>query len=230
MIGRSQDRITQGASKPHSVRLISGRAENAVYSWEVSPATGTSTNVVAVTDSAATIVWDGLPGIYTLTVSVIDGNGCISEQISKEVEIIRSGNLIFAAGYPSTTICSDLAGDMKGSSLSHSESLFQVVYGGEANLASATVTIQNPDGEFTGLDGTVLPNQENQEITLENNREDKTIDLAISDTWENTGSTEVQFTVTLVSAVTSDGAEIVANSETDIVRSIIVLPKPVIGF
>jgi hypothetical protein len=230
LTGRSQERITQGANKSHSVRLITGRADNAVYSWQVTPATGTSTNVGAVTDSAATIVWDGLPGIYILTVSVIDGNGCVGEQISKEMEIIASGDLVFAAAMPSTTVCSDLEGGLEGSSPPHTESLFQVVYAGESNLVSATFTIENPGGEFVGLDGAVLPEQENPEITLENDGEDKTIDLAVSDAWENTGSTEVQFTVTLVSAVTNDDAEIVADPETDIVRSITVLPKPVIEF
>jgi hypothetical protein len=104
------------------------------------------------------------------------------------------------------------------------------VYAGEANLASATFTIENPGGEFVGLDGAVLPDQENPEITLENDGEDKSIDLAVSDAWENSGNSNVQFTVTLVSATTTDDAEIVADPETDIVRSITVLPKPVIGF
>jgi hypothetical protein len=212
------------------VRLITGRTENAVYSWQVTPATGTSTNVGAVTSSDATFLWDGLPGIYSLTVSVIDGNGCVSEQISKEVEIIGSGDLVFAADMPSATVCSDLVSGVKGSSLPHTESLFKVVYAGEANLASATFTIENPDGEFVGVDGAVLPDQGNPEITLETDGLDKSIDLAVSDAWENSSESNVQFIVTLVSATTTDDAEIVADPETDIVRSITVLPKPVIGF
>jgi len=230
LTGRSQERITQGANKLHSVRLITGQAESAVYSWEVSPATGSSTNVSAVSDSATTIVWDGPPGIYTLTVSVIDGNNCVSEQVSKEVEIVASGDLIFAASNPSTVVCSDLAGNVEGSSPPHSESVFRVVYAGEANLTSATFTIENPDGQFVDANGSILTDQDNPEITVDNSGEDKTIDLAVSDSWENTGSSNVQFTVTLVSAILTDNAEIVADPETDIVRSISVLPKPVIGF
>lgn len=214
----------------HSVRLVTGQAGNAVYSWQVSPADGTSTNLNAVTDSSVSILWDGQPGTYLLTVSVIDGNGCVSEQISKEVEIVASGDLIFAASTPSTVVCSDLAGNVEGSSPPHSESVFQVVYAGEANLASATFTIENPDGQFVDANGIVLPDQDNPEITMNNSGEGKTIDLAVSDSWENTGSSNMQFTITLISATTNDNAEVEADSETDVVRSISVLPKPVIGF
>lgn len=230
MTGRSQERITHGANKSHSVRLITGLAENAVYSWQVSPAGGTSTELNALTDSSASIRWDGQPGTYLLTVSVIDGNGCVSEQVSKEVEIVASGELIFAATTPSTVVCSDLAGNVEGSSPPHSESLFQVVYAGEANLASATFTIENPDGQFVDSNGSIFTNQDNPEITVNNAEEDKTIDLAVADSWENSGNSNVEFIITVISALTTDNVEITAEPETDIVRSISVLPKPVIGF
>jgi len=212
------------------VRLITGRTENAVYSWQVAPAIGTSTNLGALTDSTATIVWDGLPGIYTLTVSVVDGNGCVSEQISKEVEILAPGDLVFATAMPSTIVCSDLAGGVEGSADPHSQSLFQVVYEGEGTLASATFTIQNPAGEFVDTAGNVLANQGSPEVIMDNEDDNNTIDLAVTDAWENNSAAEVQFTVTLVSASTADNAVIVANPETDIERTINVLPKPEISF
>jgi hypothetical protein len=228
--GRSQDKITQGADKSHSVRLITGKAQNAVYSWLVSPATGTSTNMELVTDSTTNIVWDGPPGIYTLTVNVIDGNGCMSEQINKKVEILTPGELIFEAVMPSTTVCSDLAGGVKGSAPPHSESLFRVVYAGEKNLVSATFTLKNPEGKFVGLNGAALPDQAHPEVTVENKNEDKSIEIAVSDGWENTGESNVQFTVTLISARTTDTAVIITEPGTDVVRNITVLPKPVIEF
>lgn len=226
----AQERITRGADKTHAVRMLTGNPGAAAYTWEVTPATGTSTNLAGVADSTATIVWDGPPGVYTLWVGITDGNGCLSEQISREMEIISSGDLIFAGNMPSTNVCSDFAGGVEGSSPLHTESLFQVAYSGEANLASATFIIENPDGEFVGLDGVVFADQGNPEIVVGNNGEDKSIDLAVADTWENTGSAEVQFTVTLISALTTDNAEIAADPETDIVRTITVLPKPVIAF
>lgn len=210
--------------------MLTGNPGDATYAWEVTPATGTSTNLAAVTDSTATILWDGPPGVYTLFVSVIDGNGCLSEQISKQVQILTPGDLVFAAALPSTIICSDLAGGAEGSADPHSQSLFRVDYEGEGNLASATFTIQNPAGQFVDAAGNVLTDQGNPELTVDNTDGDSSVDLAVADTWENTGSTDVQFTVTLVSATTADGAEITADPETDIVRTITVLPKPVISF
>lgn len=230
MTGGAQEPVTQGADKAHAVRMLTGNPGDATYAWEVTPATGTSTNLAEVTDSTAAILWDGPPGVYTLHVSVIDGNGCISEQVSKQVEILAPGDLVFAAAMPSTIICSDLAGGAEGSADPHSESLFRVVYEGEGTLASATFTIQNPAGQFVDAAGNVLTDQGNPELTVDNTDGDSSVDLAVADTWENTGNTDVQFTVTLVSATTADGAEIAADPGTDIVRTITVLPKPVISF
>ena len=226
----AQERITRGADKTHAVRMLTGNPGAATYAWEVTPAAGTSTSLAGVTDSTATIVWDGPPGVYTLWVSVIDGNGCLGEQISREVEILAPGDLVFAAAMPSTIICSDLAGGAEGSAEPHTQSHFQVVYEGESNLASATFTIQNPAGQYVDAAGSVLANQGSPEITVDNDGDDNAIDLAVADAWENAGSAEVQFTVTLVSVTTVDSAVIAADPETDVVRTITVLPKPVIAF
>ena len=127
---------------------------------------------------------DGPPGIYTLTVNVVDGNGCVSEQINKKVEILTPGELVFEAAMPSTTVCSDLAGGVEGSAPSHTESLFRVVYAGEKNLVSATLTLKNPEGKFVGLNGTALPDQAHPDGNSGKQNEDKSIDISVSDGWK----------------------------------------------
>lgn len=207
-----------------------GEPSGASYSWAVSPMDGTSADLTVITGNTATIIWDGPTGVYSVTVQVTDGNGCLSETISQDMEILASGEVIFASALPSTETCSDLAGNIEGSFPSHSQSLFRITYDGDASLTSAKVTVKNPDGNFTELDGTVLADQGNPEITVDNDTVDKTIDFAVTDSWENTTAGNVVFEISLVSALTSDRSEITSDPETDVERTITVLPKPVIRF
>ncbi len=227
---QAQNQIIRGTNKTHSVKLVTGNAGNAVYSWAVIPASGSSTNIDVVADSVITISWDGEPGIYTLMASVVDGNGCVSERISREFEIVSPGDLIFAASTPSTSVCSALAVRAGGQNLQETQSTFQVVYAGDANLTSAKITVRNPNGEFIDLDGNVLSDQDNPEVLVKNDGDDKIIDLNIDDGWENTRDSEVLFTIKLISVLTPGNLEIPANQQNDVVRTITVLPKPVIGF
>jgi hypothetical protein len=226
----SQNSITQIASKDYTVTLNVGEATGATYSWVVTPANGTSTDLGAITGNTATIVWDGSVGDYTVTVQVTDGNGCLSENITQDMEILAPGDLIFAAALPSTQTCSDLAGGIEGSVPGQSESFFQISYDGDANLTSANVTIKNPDGVYTDLLGTVLLDQSTPEITITNAETDKEIDFSVTDSWENASSGNVIFEIALLSALTSDNADITADTSADIERTVTVLPKPVIDF
>lgn len=207
-----------------------GQANGATYQWSVSPATGTSTDLSTVSGDTATIVWDGPVGIYTLAVQVTDGNGCLSEPISQTVEILAPGDLIFAANYPNTVICSDLAGGTEGSSPAHSASSFRITYAGAANLQSANVTVKNPAGIYVGLDGVVLANQGAPEITIPNTQADKEIIFEVTDAWENNTSGNTSFEIKLLSAVTSDNSVITADPASDVIRTITVMSKPVIAF
>lgn len=226
----AQGSFTQGASKNYKIKMNVGAEPGATYQWSVTPATGTSTNLAAVTGNEVTIVWDGPVGSYTLEVQVTDGNGCLGEPISQTVEILAPGNLIFAADYPNTIICSDLAGGNEGSVPAHSVSSFRITYAGAVNLQSANITIQNPAGDYVGLDGLVLANQGAPEITLPNAQADKEIIFDVVDAWENTTSTNTAFTVKLVSARTTDNSDITADSGSDVTRTVTVLPKPAIAF
>lgn len=222
--------FTQGASKNYKIKMNVGQATGATYQWSVNPATGTSSNLALVTGDEATILWDGPVGIYILEVQVTDGNGCLSEPISQNVEILAPGDLIFAADYPNTIVCSDLAGGNEGSVPAHSASSFRITYAGAANLLSANITIKNPAGVFVGLDGLVLANQAAPELTIANTQADKEILFDVSDSWENTTAGSVDFEVVLISAQTTDLSTIVADITSDVKRIVTVLPKPVIAF
>ena len=207
-----------------------GQANGATYQWSVSPATGTSTDLSTVSGDTATIVWNGPFGNYTLAVQVTDGNGCLSEPISQTVEILAPGDLVFAANYPNTVICSDLAGGTEGSSPAHSASSFRITYAGAANLLSANVTVKNPAGVYVGLDGLALANQSSPEITIPNTQADKEIIFEVADTWENTFVGNSSFEIKLLSAVTTDNSVITADPLSEVTRTVTVLPKPVIAF
>lgn len=86
----------------HSVRMNIGEPESAKYTWEVVPENGTTTDMGIIEGDSATVFWDGPPGIYSLQVSAIDGKGCLSDTISKQIEIIESGGLIINAGTDTT--------------------------------------------------------------------------------------------------------------------------------
>lgn len=225
----SQNSITQGGSKDYTVTLNVGNATGASYKWEVTPVGGTSTDLTAITGNTATIVWDGPAGDYEVSVQVTDGNNCLSEPITQDMEILAPGSLIFAATAPSTTTCSDLSGGGDGSVPPSSTSAFRITYDGAANLTSANITIENPDGDYVDVDGSVLADQSNPELTLTNDAADKQIDFTVTDTWENTTNADVIFTVTLLSGVTADDADLTADSSDD-ERTITIRTKPVIQF
>lgn len=89
----SDTEVEEGSPATHLVRMISGKPEKAIYHWYVKPANGTSTNLTAITGPSATIIWDGLPGNYTLYADVTDGNICKSEKDSIVVKITESVNV-----------------------------------------------------------------------------------------------------------------------------------------
>jgi len=226
----SQTRLTQGATKQHTVRLKTGEPVNAKYTWTVTPSTGTSSNLALFEGTSANLLWAGPIGSYTLAVQVVDGNGCLSEAAFQDIEIVAAGDLLFSAAYPNTIVCSDLAGGNEGSVPEHSQSLFEINYAGDTTLLEAIVTIKNPNGIFVGLDGTALPDQQSTEVLISNQNNDKVIEISVSDSWENNTSETVLFTITLVSVKTADQVLIQANEQTDVIRTIGVLPKPNIEF
>ena len=228
--GWSQTKFTRGASKDYSVQLKKGESTNAKYFWSVTPGNGTSTSLDLIESNAATIMWDGIPGVYTLSVQVIDGNGCLSESISQEIEIVEPGDLIFDSAFSNTIVCSDLAGGAEGSVSEHNQSIFQIIYSGNLNLKLATINIKNPEGIYVDINGIELGDQQNPQVVINNIEEDKVIDVAVSDSWENNSDENVLFEITIISGKDSNDEEVLAEEGNDIKRVITILPKPVIGF
>jgi hypothetical protein len=230
LISWSQTRITKGADKVHKVQLKTGEPVGAMYSWSVIPVTGTTTNLLMVTENTATIVWDGEPGMYTLSVQVTDGNGCISETISQNVEILEAGSTVFTAALPGTVVCSDLAGSQNGSASETGLSFFRIIYNGDANLTSAGISVKNPEGIFVDLDGSIVPDQTNPAVNITNTAGNKEMEFAVADSWENNSTEKVEFEIVLHRILTSDNSELTVNIVADTKRTITVLPKPVVEF
>jgi gliding motility-associated-like protein len=90
--------VKQGTQVTYKVKMLTGKPENSVYTWSLSPENGTTTNLSAIKGSSATILWSGMPGFYTLQVGVSDGNGCIGESISRQIQIVESDDFIVDAG------------------------------------------------------------------------------------------------------------------------------------
>ncbi len=91
-----------GSQVTHKVNLVTGKPENSVFHWALNPESGTSTDLSVLTASSANILWDGLPGFYILHVSVSDGNGCVSETISQQIQIVEPSGLVINAGRDTT--------------------------------------------------------------------------------------------------------------------------------
>lgn len=94
--------ITQGLNNVHQVLMNTGLATGAVFSWSVSPAGGTSTDLPAINGNTADITWDGPPGSYVLTVQATDGNGCVSNTATQNITIVEPDELIVSAGNDTT--------------------------------------------------------------------------------------------------------------------------------
>lgn len=92
----------QGSIVTHKIKMVSGNPENSVYSWRLDPINGSTTDLRSKTSSTDTILWDGLPGFYTLFIKVSDGNGCLSETISQQIQIVEPSGFSLSAGRDTT--------------------------------------------------------------------------------------------------------------------------------
>jgi gliding motility-associated-like protein len=72
------------------------------YSWSIDPPQGTTTDLSTFKGDSALILWNGSPGMYALKVSVTDGNGCTSETVSQQIEILQSADFVVSAGRDTT--------------------------------------------------------------------------------------------------------------------------------
>lgn len=94
--------INQGTTAKHQVGLNTGQPLKANYVWRVDPPDGTTTNLNEFAGDSALILWNGPPGIYSLIVSAIDGNGCIADEVSQKIEILKPADFAVSAGRDTT--------------------------------------------------------------------------------------------------------------------------------
>lgn len=90
--------VEQDSEINYKVNSVAGKPENSVYSWNLNPENGSTTDLNSVKGSSASILWDGSPGFYSLQVQVTDGNGCINETISQQVQILEPSGFAVNAG------------------------------------------------------------------------------------------------------------------------------------
>lgn len=90
--------VEQNTEYVSQVKMVSGKAENSVYAWSLNPESGTTTDLNLINGTSAAILWDGPPGIYSLQVQVTDGNGCVSQPVIQQVQILEHSGFNVNAG------------------------------------------------------------------------------------------------------------------------------------
>lgn len=212
------------------------------YYWEFQTVSGTAPAVAPTIPAAGasgvganqlSVTWDVATanGQYKVKVYIVDGNGCYSEMIVRNVTV--TGNIEFDDATASTTICSDLDGtsapatEEDGTFAGHSTSSFDINYTGTGSqtLTSVVIALTNPSSANINLDGTSATGN----ITVTNPDIDNDITINVTDVWENTTSSAVTFDITLVSGTLSDGS-VVAYDPAKYTRTITVYPKTTISW
>ena len=94
--------VEQGALVTHKIKMVTGNPENSVYSWKLDQINGSTTDLCLNTSGIATVKWDGQPGLYNLIVNVSDGNGCVSETITQQIQIAEPSAFVVNAGRDTT--------------------------------------------------------------------------------------------------------------------------------
>ena len=92
----------QGTLVTYKIKMVTGNPENSVFRWTLDPLNGSTTDLRSITNNEATILWDGLPGFYTLFINVTDGNGCVSKTVSQQIQIVEPSGFLLSAGRDTT--------------------------------------------------------------------------------------------------------------------------------
>ncbi|HYQ57302.1 MAG TPA: gliding motility-associated C-terminal domain-containing protein [Draconibacterium sp.] len=87
----SDDLAEQMTEGFYALEMTRGEASGAAYSWWVESISGTTTDLQALTEPTANILWDGPAGTYTLYAVATDGKGCSTDTIRKVIEIEDPG-------------------------------------------------------------------------------------------------------------------------------------------
>ncbi|TKG96294.1 hypothetical protein EYV94_03285 [Puteibacter caeruleilacunae] len=204
--------VTQGAQKDYSVNLEIGNNASLEFHWSVSG--GSSTDLSGNNSSSINITWDGSPGIYTLSVYVIDGNNCKSDPVERQIQILGAGDVLING--PNLITCSQLNDGSSGNTKAEWDLLgFNIEISGGLSPYTVQYTILNDTN--TAIDGypqTLTSYESGANIDVPNN-------------FVNNGTTDDVYTIEILDVKSADGADIPLG--TDIKRTITVHPKPTIS-
>lgn len=204
---------------------------NSTHSYTANPETGTtpdhyvwqvvnSSNVEAIdltgeTSATLSITWDDtnftVGETYQLRSQVVDDNNCISEIVYVDITIAGEAFVNFAAGATNVITCSDLDGGLSGGLLD--QSLFELEFTG--GVGPFEVTYEVRDASNAVVRGPVtVPNLNSGD------------DLSVDNDFVNESGSDVDYTVVITGATTSDGEDVTVKADKS--RTITVHTKPVI--
>lgn len=203
------------------------------FTWVIRPQvagnTGTTPTITASGTNSQQVNWTGTKGgdIYYLDVYYRDNTGCYSEMLTYKVSITE-GDVQYATTNEDVVTCSDLASSKEGGDTSDESSdqiSMNVVFNGTDNLASVAYQITYASNYYDNDLGS--PSASAVTLTT-TNVSAKTGVITINSDFENTTTSDIIFTVTIVSATTTNGAMIVPG--TNKASTLTVKAKPTISF
>ncbi|PTN04239.1 hypothetical protein C8N47_1334 [Mangrovibacterium marinum] len=196
-----------------------GNANAAGYQWEIRNSSGTPIQTFSDNSSSATVDFTTAngyeAGVYTIWVQFEDGNGCLSDPISRTITINDSSwNL---AGATNLTTCSLLTVYDSGNSSNPDETKFNVTIA--SAFGTYTVVYEVGGVEFTESNYT-----SGSTITVAHNS--TTPD--VTGVFTNTGDSNKDVIVKVTSVTDSNG--FVVPLETTDRYTVVVNPRPTITF
>ena len=218
--------VQRMSTHPYTVTPSNGTGPY-TYSWSISG--GTSTDVSSIsTNSTGDVLWDGAPGIYTITVQATDANNCLSEDLTLDVTI-ESPVVEFTASNLTGETCSYLGTDDSSgnnSSVSANDILeYSLAFtGGKPDFSLVYDIYDVTSGGTGGTGGTAVLT--NQPATFDALTGD--LDVDIDSHFENSTSTSKTYEVRIVSAQDTDGTSVTVGA--DKYATITISSKPVISF
>lgn len=151
-------------------------------------------------------------GTWDLTVFGTDGNNCITETRTFQIEVVGAATANFAALSGPVVTCSDLDGGLSGGLLD--ESLFALDLKGGVAPYDVTYEVRNASNDVVQASKKVTGIADGEDITITNN-------------FVNTSGGDEVYTVVIIKVITKDGVNVDLGS--DVTRTITVHSKPTIS-
>lgn len=209
--------VSKGSTNTYTVTFGNGNATGATYAWSISPAGYTATLGNTASNS---ITWTAA-GIYTITVVVTDGNGCISNEYTKVVTVQDSEwNL---AGETNLVTCSMITTPAgSGNTVSLNYTLFNVAVTNPFSTYTVNYTVT--DGTTTETLSATAYTQ-GTDITINHNANANMISI-----FTNTTNADKTVTVSVTSVLDSNNSSVTEVTPADHSYTITVNPRPTLTF